>query len=51
MDDTKDLIYLLDKYVKATENGKPAPRIRKQLILALDAHDIYLEMKQEEKDD
>lgn len=50
MENTDDLRYLFEKYLKATEKGKPAPRLRKQLTLALDAHDIYLESKTKQDD-
>jgi len=40
--DLQDLQYLFDKYIESTRRGKPNKKGLKQLLLALEAHEIYL---------
>ena len=40
-----DLKYLFDLYLNSINRGKQAPRAAKNLILALEANEIYLHMK------
>lgn len=44
-----DLKYLFNQYLKAVDRGKPAPRAAKNLILALEANEIYLHIKNKNK--
>jgi len=42
MEIVSDLQYLFDKYIESTRRGKPNKKGLKQLLLALEAHEIYL---------
>jgi len=42
MEKVSDLQYLFDKYIEGTRIGKPNQRGFKNLILALEANEIYL---------
>lgn len=46
LEDNSDLQYIFDRYIFATERGKPNPTLFKQLIAMLEAKEIYLIAKQ-----
>lgn len=45
LENQDDIKYFMDKYFAATQNGKTNPRAYRNLILALSAREIYLELK------
>lgn len=46
MENNQDLEYLFNSYIRGTAKGKPNKRGLKNLILALEANEIYLIAKQ-----
>jgi hypothetical protein len=40
-----DLLYFFEKYIKSMKKGKPNPRLVKQLITMIEAHEVYLVSK------
>jgi len=45
LEDDKDIKYLFEKYISATSKGRSNPRAYRNLVVALSAREIYLELK------